>query len=123
MIIKKIPLISETAFITAYIADVKNPVRDAMLVIPGGGYGCVCSDREGEPIALAFVARGMNAFVLHYTVKPPHKYSALAEASLAVAHIKENAEEYSINPERVFVSGFSAGGHLAGSLGTLWHDK
>ena len=58
MIIKKIPLIegNESAYLTAYLADVKKPVRDAMLVIPGGGYGCVCSDREGEPIALAFVA-------------------------------------------------------------------
>lgn len=122
MLLKKIQL-NDTAYLTAYVADVKSPVRDAMLVVPGGGYGCVCSDREGEPIALAFVARGMNAFVLHYTVTPPYVYSALAEASLAMAHIKKNAAEYYINPERVFVVGFSAGGHLAGSLGTMWHDK
>ena len=124
MIIKKISLIEgyEDAYLTAYIADVKNPVRDAMLVIPGGGYGCICSDREGEPIALAFVARGMNAFVLNYTVKPKDKYQPLVEASLAMQHIKENASEYSINPERVFCVGFSAGGHLCATLGTMWND-
>lgn len=125
MLIKKINLIDnkENVYLTAYIADVKNPIRDAMLVIPGGGYGCVCSDREGEPIALAFVARGMNAFVLNYSVKPDDKYQPLIEASLAMKHIKENAEEYSINPDRVFCVGFSAGGHLCATLGTTWHDK
>ena len=125
MIIKKISLIegNDNAFLTAYIADVKRPVRDAMLVIPGGGYGCVCSDREGEPIALAFAARGINAFVLHYTVKPDDKYQPLIEASLAMQHIKENADEYAINPDRVFCVGFSAGGHLCATLGTMWHDK
>ena len=46
--------------LTAYVADEGWKTRDAMLVIPGGGYGCVCSDREGEPIALAFLARGYN---------------------------------------------------------------
>lgn len=125
MIIKKI-MLSDTissAYITAYIADVKIPTRDAILVIPGGGYGCVCSDREGEPIALAFVSRGMNAFVLNYTVPPTDKYLPLVEASLAMKHIKENALEYCINPKRVFVAGFSAGGHLAASLGTMWNDR
>lgn len=110
------------AFLTLYVSDVKSPVRDAMLVIPGGGYGCVCSDREGEPIALAYLARGMNAFVLHYTVTPSDPYIPLMEASLAMAYIREHAEELAINPKRVFAVGFSAGGHLAASLATMWND-
>ena len=50
--------------LTAYCADEAYCARDAVLVIPGGAYYGVCADREGEPIALAFLARGVNAFVL-----------------------------------------------------------
>lgn len=122
MTIKEIKIGSCGATLTAYIADEKRRVRDAMLVIPGGGYAEVCDDREGEPIALAFLARGMNAFVLKYIVPPKDKYQPLYEASLAVQHIKENAEAYCINASRVFAVGFSAGGHLCATLGTMWLD-
>jgi acetyl esterase/lipase len=47
----------------------------------------------------------------------------LIEASLAIKHIKDNAEEYGIDPEEVFATGFSAGGHLCASLGILWHRE
>ena len=118
---------NENVYLDVYVADkVGGFVRDAILVIPGGGYGSVCSDREGEPIALAFIPRGYNAFVLHYSVASKEKRAfpdQLIQASLAMKHIKDNAERYNINPERVFVTGFSAGGHLAGSLGILWHIK
>lgn len=116
---------NENAWIDAYLADpVGNYVRRAMLVIPGGGYGAVCSDREGEPIALAFMAEGYNAFVLHYTVGRKKPYPAqLVEASRAMAHIRTHAAEYRIDPERVFTVGFSAGGHLAGSLAVMWHRE
>lgn len=125
MIYSKINLIdgNENVYLEAYISDVKNPIRDAMLIIPGGGYVGVCSDREGEPIAFAFLSKGMNAFVLHYSVCPDDRYQPLIEASLAMEHIRNNAEKYSINPDRVFSVGFSAGGHLCGSLGTMWNDK
>jgi acetyl esterase/lipase len=100
------------------------PLRRALLVIPGGGYHCVCDDREGEAIALAFLSHGFNAFVLHYSVARRRTFpSQLIEASLAMKHIKDCAKEYCINPEEIFVTGFSAGGHLACSLGLLWHLK
>ena len=127
MIFAHIPLVEgenpETVRLDAYIADpVRDFTRRAVLVIPGGGYGAVCADREGEPIALAFFARGFNAFVLHYTVGRKKPYPAqLEEASLAVAHIRRHAAEYGLDPCKVFAVGFSAGGHLAGSLGTMWH--
>ena len=106
----------------AYISDpLPGYTRRAILVIPGGGYGGVCSDREGEPIAQAFAAHGFNAFVLHYTVGRKKSYPAqLTEASLAIADIRRNAAGYGIDPEKIFAVGFSAGGHLAGSLGTMW---
>ena len=97
-------------------------LRKALLVIPGGGYKDVCAHREGEHIAEAFIPHGFACFVLHYSVNRKRPYPAqLIEASLAVKHIKENAEEYGIDPEEVFAVGFSAGGHLAGSLATMWH--
>jgi acetyl esterase/lipase len=112
-------------YLDVYAADhISGFVRNAILVIPGGGYGGVCSDREGEPIAMAFMAHGYNAFVLHYSVGRKKPFPAqLIEASKAMKHIKDNAEEYNIDPDKVFVIGFSAGGHLAGSLGTMWHKK
>lgn len=96
--------------------------RSALLVIPGGGYGIVCSDREGYPIAEAFMPYEFNCFVLNYSVGEKAKFpEPLIEASKAMQYIRENADELNIDPERVFVVGFSAGGHLSGSLGTLWH--
>lgn len=100
----------------------KNYIRKALLVIPGGGYHNVCDDREGETIAEAFLPYGFACFILHYTVNRKKPYPAqLIEASLAVKYIKDNAETYGIDPEQVFAVGFSAGGHLAGSLATMWH--
>lgn len=112
-------------FIDTYISDkIEGFTRKAILVIPGGGYGGVCSDREGEPIAQAFIPYGYNAFVLHYSVNRKRPFPAqLIETSKAIKHIRDNAEEYGIDPENIFVVGFSAGGHLAGSIGTMWHRK
>lgn len=97
--------------------------RKALLVIPGGGYGTVCSDREGEPIALAFLPYGYNAFVLHYSTTETsanHFPTQLIQAALAIEHIKDHAQEYQIEPKKIFAVGFSAGGHLAGCLATMW---
>ncbi len=99
-----------------------DKARDAILVLPGGGYTTICEEREGEPIALAFAAKGVNAFVLHYTVARKLTFpQQIIEVSAAIKHIKDNHERYNINPDRVFVTGFSAGGHLCASIGTLWH--
>ncbi len=114
----------ENVTLTTYIAATRAEKSDALLVIPGGGYHHICSDREGESVAMAFAARGIHCFVLNYSLNEKAKFPRpLLEASLAMAHIRENAEAYGIDPERIFVCGFSAGGHLAASLGTLWHTK
>lgn len=118
---------NDNVYLDAYIADkVEGFTRKAILVIPGGGYGQVCSEREGEPIAMAFLPYGYNAFVLHYSHagNSSRTFPAqLIEASGAMKHIRDHAQEYNIDSEQVFVVGFSAGGHLAGSLGTMWHRK
>lgn len=112
---------NENVYITAYVPDRIEHERDAMLVIPGGAYQD-CSVREGEPIALAYSARGMMSFVLNYTICPDEPYMPLLDASRAMAWIRNNAANFNINRDRVFAVGFSAGGHLACSLGTLWND-
>lgn len=120
MINERIYLDSENneVFIDTYVKKSESP-KDAMLVIPGGGYGNVCSDREGEPIALAFAERGVNAFVLNYRVGEGKVYPAqLLDAARAIAYIKENSEKYGVDPERIFTVGFSAGGHLVGTVAT-----
>lgn len=127
MITKRIYLKEEkkNVYLDTYIADGINGYnyrKKAILVIPGGGYERVCADREGEAIALTFISYGFQAFVLNYSVNREAVFpEQLIEASLAVKHIKDNAEEYQIDPSAVFVTGFSAGGHLTASLGTLWH--
>lgn len=127
MIYEKIALdeSDERVFLEVYAPNkIEGFIRDALLVIPGGGYGCVCSDREGEPVALDFVQKGMAAFVLHYSVGAKALFPRpLIEASKAMKYIKDNADKYGINKERVFATGFSAGGHLCTALGTLWHLK
>ena len=126
MIYKKIGLDEndENVFLEVYVADkIKNFTRSAILVIPGGGYSYVSSEREGEPVAMAFMPYGYNAFVLHYSTGKKAFPKQLIEASAAIKHIRDNAEEYNIDPERVFTVGFSAGGHLAAALGTMWDRK
>ncbi len=110
-------------YLDVYIADkIGSFVRDAIIVVPGGAYGSICSDREGEPIAHAFMPYGYNAFVLHYSVGRKSNFpKQLIELSVAMKYIKDNAEEFNLNPKNIIVAGFSAGGHLAASLGILWH--
>lgn len=106
--------------LTTYVADHRYEARPAMLVLPGGGY-CYCSDREAEPIAMAFLARGYNCFVLDYSVEEKAKFPRpLVDAALAMRCIRRNAERFNIDPSRVFAVGFSAGGHLCALLGSLW---
>lgn len=124
MIYQKIPLSAEDneIFLEVYAPEkVWEHHRKAILVIPGGGYSRVCVEREGEPVALAFVAEGYAAFVLRYSVGRKKPFPAqLLEASKAMAYIKDHAEEYNIDPNEVFAVGFSAGGHLTATLGTMW---
>ena len=86
------------AYLTAYIRDtspeMKNDPRPTVLICPGGGYHWV-SDRENEPIALQFLARGYNFFVLRYSLqKMASGLRPLYEAALSMKYIREHANEY-----------------------------
>lgn len=100
--------------------DLKQTPRRAVIVCPGGGYGML-SEREAEPIATQFLAAGFQTFILRYTVGEGAKdFQPLRQAALAIRYVRDNAEKYNIDPNYLFVCGFSAGGHLAGSTGILW---
>lgn len=110
--------------LTAYVTTTPPPVsttrqRPAILVIPGGGYNSV-STRESEPVALRFMAGGYAAFVLKYTCAPATFPVALREACMAMRYIRENAAKFEVNPAMIAAIGFSAGGHLCGTLGTMY---
>ena len=93
--------------------------RPAVIIVPGGAYA-FCSKREQEVVALEFLSRGFNAFVLRYLCAPDG--AAYPEQKLELAasvdFIRKNAKKYGTNPKEIFAVGFSAGGHLVGSLST-----
>lgn len=97
--------------------------RPAILVIPGGGYGCVCEATEGEPIARHFNQLGFHAFVLHYRVAPHRFPEPQQDAFRAIRLIRANAERWGVLPHQLAVCGFSAGGHLAASTGIMTGDN
>lgn len=92
--------------------------KPAILVLPGGGYDHT-SHREHEGVALKLLARGYQVFVLEYSVAPLRFPVSLREAALAMRYIRENEEAYGLSG-KVAAMGFSAGGHLCGTLATLF---
>ena len=97
--------------------------RPAIVVCPGGGYA-YCCPREAEPVALRYAAQGFHAFILRYSVGwDAANFSPLAEVSWVIGHLRENAENWHIDPEKIAVCGFSAGGHLALASGLLGENK
>jgi acetyl esterase/lipase len=114
------PHITLTSYASENSPELRNFKKSAVLVLPGGGY-YITSDREAEPVAKAYFAAGFNAFVLRYSVKDEAVgYTPLLDAAAAIKYIRDNAEKYNIDKDKIIVCGFSAGGHLAASIGTLW---
>lgn len=95
--------------------------RPTVLILPGGGYEFL-SEREAEPIAMRFLAKGYNAAVLYYSIAPAARFPvSLLETLSAVKYLRENADRMQADKNKIYVCGFSAGGHLAASVGTLWN--
>lgn len=91
-----------------------------IIICPGGGYSFT-SPRESEPVARAYNAQGFHAFVLHYRVSKDHHPTPLTDISNTTALIRKHAEDLNIHPNKIALCGFSAGGHLAASLGVHWN--
>ncbi len=104
-----------TPKLTTYVLK-DGDKKGAILVLPGGSYGFT-SWREAEPIAVWANSLGYHAFVLYYSVSPNRHPQPLCDASRAMCMIRDNAEQWNIDPDDITVCGFSAGGHLAASMG------
>lgn len=115
----------DTRLIT-YIQDHYEEIgidrRPLVLICPGGAYAYT-SAREGEALALQFLAMGCHAAVLKYSCAPARYPVALTELAAAVLLIREHTSEWHIEPEGVIVLGCSAGGHLAACMGMLWKES
>ena len=114
------------ASVTGYLLD---PVslsatrrRPAVIICPGGGYGHL-SDREGEPVAMQLAAMGIHTFILKYSLAPDVFPASLMELAETISEIRAHADAWMVDPDRILVCGFSAGGHLTCSLGAFWNQE
>lgn len=92
--------------------------RAAIVVCPGGGYGMLASDHEGVQLARLFASKGMVAAVLTYRVAPNKFPAPYADGVRALRIIRSRAAEFGVDPQRIGLMGFSAGGHLASTIAT-----
>lgn len=144
MINKEVSLLGKEhkAIMKTYILDGKISTgiykkRPAVIICPGGSY-LFTSTREGEPVATRFLSLGYHAFVLRYTTyfkekitevdRIPEKNRVsypdpLLELMTAILYIREHADEWYVDADNIFILGFSAGAHLAGTLAERWNDE
>jgi len=119
---------SDHATLDGYVLDCdillgQSEKRPAIVVCPGGGY-MYCSNREGDPVAMAYAARGFHAFVLRYSVGwEAGGFRPLQEISWVIGYLRDHADEWNIDSDKIVTCGFSAGGHLALSAGLLAANK
>lgn len=94
--------------------------RAAVIVMPGGGYTHLVMEQEGAYEARWLAAHGVTAFVLEYRLSPAYEFPApLLDGSRAIRYVRAHAAELGVDPAKVGIWGFSAGGHLSGYLATV----
>jgi len=114
--------------LTAYLPEKGKANGTAVVICPGGGYSGLVMNAEGSEIAAAFNKNGVTAFVLKYRL-PSEKIMVnktigpLQDAQQAIRIVRERAKEWGIDPGRIGIIGFSAGGHLASTASTHFNDK
>jgi acetyl esterase/lipase len=107
--------------ITVFLPRTLTPGLAAMIVCPGGGYGALAANHEGRQVANYLNSLGMAAFVLRYRLGPKYRHPVQAgDAQRAVRTVRAKAAEWRIDPARIGILGFSAGGHLAMTASTLF---
>ena len=109
--------------ITVYLAPADRATGAAVVVCPGGGYRVVAADHEGKQIAEWLNSLGVSAFVLQYRLGERYRHPApLQDAQRAIRMVRSRATEWRVDPKRIGILGFSAGGHLASTAATHFDD-
>src|SRR5579883_784173 len=105
--------------ITVYLPRIVAPNTPAVIVCPGGGYVSLAMNHEGRQVASYLNSLGIVAFVLRYRLGPKYHHPIeLGDAQRAIRTVRSHAAEWRIDPARIGILGFSAGGHLAMTAGT-----
>lgn len=112
--------------LTVFIPE--NPNRTSVIICPGGGYAYLSIDKEGYKPAQWFNSLGITAFVLKYRlpsddIMENKSVGPLQDAQESVRLIRRNASKWNLNPDKIGIIGFSAGGHLAATLSTQYDEK
>lgn len=106
-----------------YLPATPDSFKTAVIICPGGGYAGLAMDHEGLQVALLLNQKGIAAFVLKYRIPTDSSMNnkeivPLQDAERAIQLVRQHAKEWNINPDKTGIMGFSAGGHLASTLGT-----
>lgn len=114
--------------LTAFFPNVTKPNQTAVIILPGGGYQHLAIDKEGTKVAQWFNSLGIPAFVLKYRlpsdlIMKNKNVGPLQDAQEAIRYVRQNAAKWNIDPNKIGILGFSAGGHLAATLSTHYDDK
>ncbi len=109
--------------LTAYLPPKAQANGTAVIICPGGGYSVLAAGHEGSDVAREFNKQGIAAFVLKYRIPDDatminKEIGPLQDAQQAIKTVRERAKEWNIDPKRIGIMGFSAGGHLASTAGT-----
>jgi acetyl esterase/lipase len=109
--------------LTIRLADPSKANGSAVVICPGGGYRNLAMDHEGAQIADWLNERGVSAFILKYRLGPVYHHPVeLQDAQRAIRIVRSRAQEFKLDPKRIGIWGFSAGGHLASTTGTKFDD-
>ena len=113
---------SQTVFYL-YKADKKAATGQGVVILPGGGYGAVCIEKEGFALAEYFQSIGITALVVKYRLpNNGHKEVPLEDAQEALRYMRKNGKGWKVDPTKVGIAGSSAGGHLAAYTSTFTND-
>jgi acetyl esterase/lipase len=114
---RRVRYVSEPT-LTIYLPPKEQNTGVAVVICPGGGYGMEAMDHEGYEVAEFLQSHGIAGIVLKYRLPYGHSEIPLQDAQQAIRLVRFHAEEWSIDPKKVGIAGFSAGGHLASTLST-----
>lgn len=110
---------SDKPSLTLYPVPDSGKIPTGVVVCPGGGYSHLSMDKEGTQIAVWLNRLGISGFVLKYRLGPKYHYPVeLWDAQRAIRYVRAHASEFAVQPNRIGIWGFSAGGHLASTAGT-----